>query len=1251
MNYHKLLAKQISKYLPENYLADKSMEKFLSVVSESYNAFDKDHELAERAFAIAEEEYLEINEKLKREINVRRQSVEKLKEAIGKITIDEKTNITDDLLIIARYLNSQVSKRRNAELVFSSLITNLPSGILLEDENRSIAFVNQCFCDIFNISVKPGDLQGIDCSTVVDCKFLFNNPDSFQKRINEILDKKELVLGEVVEMANGKTFERNYIPIFLDQKYKGNLWVYNDITEKKKIEEEYKRMSLVASANNNGVLFTSPDGRIIWANEGFSKITGFSSAEIIGKTPIELCRGPLTDKNTLDKLLNAFYSGNSFDVEIVYYRKDGTWFWGRSNTQPVKDNHGKVIQFFGIIDDVTEEIESKDRFRMALDKIGDNIWEHNFITGETKFSDSENHLLGYTNDEFNNNVDLWWRNIYPDDKGLLKDNDERYRSGKQDYHTLEYRVVSKSGDIKWVLDKGVVIEKTPDNKPAKIIGTHTDITSIKHAEIALRENEKRFRSLEENMPGILYKYEFNETGEEGFTYLSPDPENKIGITAEQLQNFYEILHPDDREREKRISRAAREKNTSYHFDGRFLVPGKPVIWLSLSSSYSRTDPNGTTVYAGIILNITKEKETELMIQLREKKYRNIIANMNLGLLEIDNDEIIRFANTSFCEMSGYKLNELNGMKASQLFLKDEQNEMLEIKSQQRKKERPNAFEMLVKNKRGESKWWLISNAPRYDEKGELIGSIGIHLDITDQKKLEHELVIAREQAESSAKAKQIFLANMSHEIRTPMNAIIGMTNQLKKTSLDKDQQFYLNIIHSAAENLLIIINDILDLSKLEAGKLNLEEIGFRPKSLIGQAMQVMMHKAEEKGLAFTNSFCDTKLFPVLIGDPYRLNQVLLNLFSNAIKFTERGGVDTKCEVLEENASYQTVQFVVKDSGIGMEESFLKNLFQKFRQEDESVTRRFGGTGLGMSICKELIEFMGGNIKVESKKGEGTTVTFVVRFQKGSEENLKNKETGVADANMLSGKRILVTDDNEMNRLVATTILKQYHAIPDEAQNGIEAIEKIKSGTYDIVLMDVQMPVMDGVEATKIIREQISKKLPVIALTALALKGDESKFRAAGMTDYLSKPFEETDLIRVISGCLGNTSFMLNNYSGTEIETTMEPLYDLSKLYEMSRGNQEFVNKMINMFIDQGPASVKEITEAYRQKDIIKMSKIAHRFKTSVLNMGISSVKTEIIELEQAAENNLPAEKLELLITNLEMAISKVVDDLTNKSIT
>jgi CheY-like chemotaxis protein/HPt (histidine-containing phosphotransfer) domain-containing protein len=328
----------------------------------------------------------------------------------------------------------------------------------------------------------------------------------------------------------------------------------------------------------------------------------------------------------------------------------------------------------------------------------------------------------------------------------------------------------------------------------------------------------------------------------------------------------------------------------------------------------------------------------------------------------------------------------------------------------------------------------------------------------------------------------------------------------------------------------------------------------------------------------------------------------------------------------------------------MEEAFRNTLFQKFTQEDGSITRRYGGTGLGMSISKELIELMGGTIGVESQKNSGTTVAFTIPFEKGSPEHTTAKEPEEAEPGLLTGKKILIVDDNEMNRLVAATILGNYDALIQEAQHGQEAVEKIRQEAFDAVLMDVQMPIMDGLEATALIREQISTTLPIIALTAYALKGDDEKLVRAGMSDYLSKPFDEGQLLQVLSRWLKNHP----KEEASKSNDPAEPLYDLAPLQQIARGNQVFVQKMTGLFIEQGAAAVREMQEAYHAKNFEQVSAIAHRLKPSVDNMGIRSIKEEVKEIEHSALSYGTSPRLEALVNRVAEVVLLVVAELKKK---
>jgi PAS domain S-box-containing protein len=627
----------------------------------------------------------------------------------------------------------------------------------------------------------------------------------------------------------------------------------------------------------------------------------------------------------------------------------------------------------------------------------------------------------------------------------------------------------------------------------------------------------------------------------------------------------------------------------------------------------------------------------------KKKYRDVIENSLAIVTTHDMEGRFLTVNPMVMKLYGYSDEEVTGHLLTDFMPAEDKLLFKEtyLDKIEQDKEASGIFRVLHKD--GSIVYSLYNNYLK-EEPGKEPYVIGFAVDITDRLLAEKELKIAKKVMEELVQTKQNFLANMSHEIRTPMNAIIGMANQLAKSTLTDTQQFYLKVIHTSADNLLVIINDILDLSKIDAGKLTLEKMAFEPRLAIERVMQVMMHRAEEKGLALINSSCDNMLSPVLMGDPYRLNQVLLNLVSNSVKFTEKGFVDIRCTVIDENENMQTVQVCVTDTGIGMEESFANNLFNKFTQEDESVTRRFGGTGLGMSICKELIELMGGNITVESKKGEGTKVTFTISFEKALAAELPVRETHQVDTSVFKNKRILITDDNEMNRLVASTVFEHYGCIIDEAVNGAEAIEKIKQYAYDIVLMDVQMPVMDGFKATTIIRNTISKDLPVIALTAFAINGDNLKCLDAGMNDYLSKPFEESQLLYVVSKWLlkyeAKQAAPMNYIAGN-----LTPLYDLSGLIAISKGNQAFVNKMIMLFCDQTPVAVKEIQHAYATGDYKKIKTIAHRIRPSIDSMGIRLLKNIIRQIETRAAEDTDSEELGRLIQELHYMVNQTVEQL------
>ena len=388
-----------------------------------------------------------------------------------------------------------------------------------------------------------------------------------------------------------------------------------------------------------------------------------------------------------------------------------------------------------------------------------------------------------------------------------------------------------------------------------------------------------------------------------------------------------------------------------------------------------------------------------------------------------------------------------------------------------------------------------------------------------------ELRAAERAARMADQAKSKFLANMSHEIRTPMNGVIGMAHLLQRTRLTPEQEEYVSHITSSGEGLLNIINDILDFSKIEAGKIEFEQIGFDLRRELSASIKLMSDRAHAKGLLL-ELIIMPNVPERVIGDPGRLRQVLLNLVSNAIKFTERGSVTVNAVVISESPSLAHLGFEVRDTGVGIPPSALSKLFQSFTQADASTTRRFGGTGLGLAISKRLVELMGGNIGADSQMGRGSIFRFSVQLPKQAPPTASHSastsevvENGATSSD-LSSLKVLAADDNSVNRLLVAATLKHFGVKTDLVTDGEEAITATLKGDYDMVLMDCQMPKLDGIEATRIIRERAAgRQIFIVAVTADAMSGDREKCIAAGMDDYLAKPLKKNDLQRVLEEAL------------------------------------------------------------------------------------------------------------------------------------
>lgn len=493
-------------------------------------------------------------------------------------------------------------------------------------------------------------------------------------------------------------------------------------------------------------------------------------------------------------------------------------------------------------------------------------------------------------------------------------------------------------------------------------------------------------------------------------------------------------------------------------------------------------------------------------------------------------------------------------------------------------------------------FWFIINTIR--RQNQLIDRLN-----TSEKKLKEAVTI-----------KENFMANMSHEIRTPMNAVLGFTKLLKRKSLDAESKEYVDTIERSGENLLTIINDILDLSKIEAGMMRIENAPFNIRGLLFSVETLFREKITEKKLTLQVQI-DQEIPDVLSGDAVRLSQILVNLVGNALKFTDRGTI--QLNVKGEKTSDQMIlcHFTVADTGIGISRHELVHVFERFHQAEETVTRQFGGTGLGLSIVKELVQLQNGRINVESEVGKGTSFHFSIPYQIVSAESDNTSQP--AEARIEKGPQtsihILVVEDNEINQTLIRHLFKDWNLSYDIASSGVEAIQLLQKNQYDLVLMDIQMPKMDGYTASRIIRQELKLAIPIIAMTAHAMAGEKEKCLGYGMNEYISKPIREEQLLSILHR-FSNRS--LTEQSGSSSESKQLYQYNwinLDYMKEVSQGNTGYEREVTEQFIETIPEDLRRIEDCWQNGDIPTLKQIAHNMKTSVSVMGLTDQLNPILD--------------------------------------
>lgn len=632
----------------------------------------------------------------------------------------------------------------------------------------------------------------------------------------------------------------------------------------------------------------------------------------------------------------------------------------------------------------------------------------------------------------------------------------------------------------------------------------------------------------------------------------------------------------------------------------------------------------TTLY-----DLTERLETQKTLADQQFLLGSILENTHEGFWFIDLERRTTDVNPAMCKILGRPKEEVVGRTIFE-FVDEENQRIFEEQVKLRDSGQTTAYEIELQRPDG-SLVPCLNNATRLlTADGEHIGSVGIWADITEIKTTQRRLEAEMEKAQAASVAKSEFLAIASHELRTPLNGVLGMTNLLEASDMSGQQRDWVEIIGRSSRGLLSQLNDILDISKIESGRVEIEYRDFNIRELVQDVLSLMGARAAEQNLDLgADVASDVPNF--VRGDPTRVRQVLINIVGNAVKFTAAGSISVSVSVDEPIGKMGSLRFEVVDTGPGIEPDARSRIFEKFTQADSSTTRKFGGTGLGLAICKDLVALLGGQIGVESEPGKGSMFWFTVNF-----ENASTDAAAVADisaaadfaAPVLPALRLLVAEDNSVNQLVASEILTREGHTVDIVGNGIDAVNAIKSGDYDAVLMDVHMPEMDGLQATRAIRKLPGGKseTPIIALTSAAMTGDRKEIVDAGMSGYVAKPFELSDLLAALGDHFDapNTREelvepQLPNPSDAGVRGV-----DLSTVDEFIRDNESLWQRVKDMFRETSPECIEELEEAFANRDRAVIQRAAHTIKSSSLHVGATRLSELCRQLEALAESDDPA---------------------------
>lgn len=618
-------------------------------------------------------------------------------------------------------------------------------------------------------------------------------------------------------------------------------------------------------------------------------------------------------------------------------------------------------------------------------------------------------------------------------------------------------------------------------------------------------------------------------------------------------------------------------------------------------------------------DITIQTLTEFTMSEREEKYRGILENMELGILEVDNNGHVVRAYDRFCSMTGYSQEELLGKDALELLVPEDERYILQQQTADRAKGKASVYEIGIIKKNGEKIWVLISGAPIMDSNQKIVGTIGLHYDITERKRSVVELEKAKVEAEAAKEAEKQFLANVSHEMRTPLNAILGMTNLLNSTNLNVEQREYLEMLDSSSNMLHSLITDILDISKIDAGEVKVNKSPFDLIKVLTTMVRTFSLRMENKPVVLRFVQPDLKDFWVK-GDLLLFKQILNNLIGNACKFTKKGSVTLELRLQLLSDSSVKVCIDVVDTGIGIAEEEQQLIFEKFKQASNNKENHYSGTGLGLVITKKLVELQNGTIQLKSRLNEGSRFSIEIPFERCDE--IAEIEEQEIDISSIGESKILIVEDNYLNQRYITTLMKKWSLDHELAKDGLEAVELCNKEKFDLILMDVNMPRLDGFKASRKIlsSSKHNKSTPIVALTASGLKHTKIETERVGMVDFLLKPLHPKDLKKILVKYCPRHAVQKSDMERFIFDSSLDSSY----LDSIFAGDVDYAKEMFEIFFESTAVEFNEIEPYFENNDFGAAKGLVHKLKPSFYMVGLTKIGGLMDELElrlQDSNNN------------------------------